>query len=233
MGRAVCRKCWTWHGSGATVCPRCGAPLAAGNAQLPGNPPPPPSTVTPPVQPAAATAARPAATVVSAHRPRRRRYLLIVAGALVLALVATLLVLQWSARAVSTDGTFSIQVPKGWLHSTGRSLPDSTASTSELMVLLGPISDGVQAHLVVTSGLDQPACGLALTGTGATAATRTIVAGSAALMTDCRTSTVGVEVITVNHRNHTYTIALTSASGQFDRLRAGALYDLLASWRWN
>jgi hypothetical protein len=53
------------------------------------------------------------------------------------------------------------------------------------------------------------------------------------LITDCRTSTVGVEVIWVNHPNHTYTLALTSASGQFDRLRAGALDDLLASWRWN
>jgi hypothetical protein len=233
MGRAVCRKCWTWHGSGATVCPRCGAPLAAGNAQLTGNPPPPPSTLTPPVQPTAARAARPAPTVVSAPRPRRRRYLFIVTAALVLALVATLLMLQWSARAVSTDGTFSIQVPNGWVHFTGRSLPDGAASTGDLMVLLGPISDGVQAHLVVTSGLAQPACGLALTATGAPAATRTTVAGSAALMTDCRTSTVGVEVVTVNHANHTYTIALTSASGQFDRLRAGTLDDLLASWRWN
>jgi hypothetical protein len=135
MGRAVCRKCWTWHGSGATVCPRCGAPLAAGNARLPANPPPPASTLTPPVQPAAAPAARSAATVVTAHRPRRRRYLSVVTGALVLVLVATLLVLQWSARAVSTDGTFSIQAPNGWVHSTGRWLSDSTAST-ELMVAL-------------------------------------------------------------------------------------------------
>jgi hypothetical protein len=149
MGRAVCRKCWTWHGSGATVCPRCGAPLGAGNAQLPGNPPPPPSTLTPPVQPAAAPAARQAATAVSTVRPRRRRYLFIVTGALVLALVATLLVLQWSARAVSTDGTFSI--PNGWVHFTGRSLPDGAPSTNDVMVLLEPISDGVQAHLVAGS----------------------------------------------------------------------------------
>lgn len=233
MGRAVCRKCWTWHGSGATVCPRCGAPLVAGNAQLPGNAPPPPSSVAPPVLPAAALPARPAAIATSRVRPRRRRFVVIVAGVVILGLAAALLVLQWSARAVSTDGGFSIQVPNGWVHFTGRSLPDGATSTNELMVLLGPISDGLQAHLVVISGLDQPTCGLALTATRASATTRTTVAGSAALMTDCRTSTVGVEVITVNHQNHTYTIALTSASRQFDRLRTGALHDLLASWRWN
>lgn len=233
MGRAVCRKCWTWHGSGATVCPRCGAPLATGNPQLPDNVPPPPSSVTSPVQPAAPPTARPAATTASRGRPRRRRFVVIVAGVAVLGLAATLLVLQWSARAVSTDGSFSVQVPSGWVHFTGRSLPDGTTSTNELMVLLGPISDGVQAHLVVTSGLNQPTCGPALTATRASVTTRTTVAGSAALITDCRTSTVGVEVITVNHPNHIYTIVLTSASRQFDRLRAGALHDLLASWHWN
>jgi hypothetical protein len=233
MGRAVCRKCWTWHGSGATVCPRCGAPLAAGNAQLPGNPPPPPSTVRPPIQPTGAPAARPAATVVSAHRPRRRRYLFIVTGALVLALVATLLVLQWSARAVSTDGTFSIQVPKGWVHSTGRSLPDSTASTSELMVLLGPISDGVQAHLVVATGFDQASCGLALPSTLPTATTETTVAGSAAVVAVCRTSRIDAEFLTVKHGSHIYVISFACASHEFARLRDGALHELLASWRWN
>ena len=233
MGRAVCRKCWTWHGSGATVCPRCGAPLAAGNQQLPDNVPPSLSPVTSPVQPAAAPKARPAVTAAPRVRPRRRRFVVIVAGVVVLGIAATLLVLQWSARAVSTDGSFSVQVPSGWVHFTGRSLPDGGMSTNESMVLLGPISDGVQAHLVVTSGLNQPTCGLALTATRASAATRTTVAGSAASITDCRTSSVGVEVITVNHQNHIYTIVLTSASRQFDQLRAGALHDLLASWRWN
>jgi hypothetical protein len=86
--------------------------------------------------------------------------------------------------------------------------------------------------MVVTADLDHPTCGLALTATHVIP-TRTSVAGSAALVTECRSSTVSAELITVNHRNQTYTIALTCASSQFAQQRDGALHDLLASWRWN
>lgn len=59
------------------------------------------------------------------------------------------------------------------------------------------------------------------------------IAGSAALVTDCRTPAVSVEVITVNHGNHTDVIAFSAASSEFDHLRDGSLHSVLDSWHWN
>src|ERR1700724_341097 len=59
--------------------------------------------------------------------------------------------------------------------------------------------------------------------------TPTTIAGSAALVTGCRTPTVTVEFITVNHGNHTDMIGFTAASRQFDRLRDTSLQALLDS----
>lgn len=185
-----------------------------------------------PVPPAATTVPAITGPAVSSRRAGWV-FAAIAAAVVVLGVVASVLVLRWSAQAVSADGAFTVQVPSGWERFTGTSLPDATTTKNELMALRGPISDGVQAHLVVTVGLDHETCGLALTATHVTGTTRTTVAGSAALVTDCRTSTMSAELITVNHGNRTYTIAFTCASSQFAQLRDGALHDLIASWRWN
>ncbi|HVS06055.1 MAG TPA: hypothetical protein VHK65_07790 [Candidatus Dormibacteraeota bacterium] len=59
--------------------------------------------------------------------------------------------------------------------------------------------------------------------------TSTTIAGSAALVTECRTPAVSVEFITVNHGNLTDMIALSAASSQFDHLRDTSLQALLDS----
>jgi len=249
MGRAVCRKCWTWHGSGATVCPRCGAPLAAGNA------PAPPDQVTAPNGPIAAAAVQPVATTPAvvagpaiSSVPRKTRLVAIAAAAVVLAAIAVLLLLQWSARAESTDGAFSVQLPSGWERFTGSSLPDGTTTKDDLLVVLGPIAGGIRTHVFIyknqadvanlgqlprTWRADQATCHVAGAVSHFSPLTPATVAGSAALVTECRTPTVTVEFITVNNGNHTYTIGFSAASSQFDQQRDGPLHDLLASWRWN
>ena len=84
-----------------------------------------------------------------------------------------------------------------------------------------------------TAGLDQATCHFSGAVGRFSPMTPTTVAGSRALVTECRTPTVSVQFITVNHGNHTDTIAFTGASSQFDQLRDGSLQALLDSWRWN
>jgi hypothetical protein len=196
---------------------------------------------------AAATALPPAAAPAMVGAHRRWRLAAISGGVVVLGVVAMLLILQWSARAVSTDGAFSVQVPAGWERFTGTDLPDGTAVTNDLIVLLGPRVDGVQARVVVVhhpSGYINLARVDRTSATNAVCqysgvvghysrATSTTIAGSAALVTDCRTPTVSIESITVTHASHTYQLVFSAASSQFDRLRDGALRDLLGSWHWN
>jgi hypothetical protein len=168
----------------------------------------------------------------------------------VLGAVAILLILQWSARAVSADGAFSVQSPNGWVRYTGTDLPDGPPTNNDLMVLLGPIADGIQAHVFIyhreagfvdlgqldrtwTAGLDQATCHFSGAVGHFSRMTSTTIAGSAALVTECRTPAVSVEFITVNHGNLTDMIALSAASSQFDHLRDTSLQALLDSWRWN
>jgi hypothetical protein len=250
MSRSVCRKCWTWHGSGATLCPRCGAPLVSGSApETSGAFNPPAALVA--SQPAATPSAPAAATGRSTSAGAARWQLGAVAAvAVVVGAVGILLILQWSARAESADGTFSVQTPSGWVRYNGTDLPDGPPTKNDLMVLLGPTADGVQAHLFIyrrqagfadlgeldrtwTAGLDQATCRFSGAVGHFSQMTPTTIADSAALVTECRTPAVSVEFITVNHGNHTDMIGFTAASSQFDRLHDTSLQALLDSWRWN
>lgn len=252
MSRAVCRKCWTWHGSGATVCPRCGTPLLSDNASVPSDAPHlPAATVAPqPAQPSATPTARPAAMGLSKSNAARWRLTLIAIVAVVLGVIATVLILQRSARADSTDGSFSVRIPSGWERYTGADLPDGPPTKNDLMVLLGPTAQGIQAHIFIyhhqagfvdlgqldrtwTAGLDQATCHFSGTVGHFSRMTPSTIAASAALVTECRTPTVSVEFITVNHGNHTDMIGFSAGSSQFDRLRDASLQALLDSWRWN
>ncbi len=69
--------------------------------------------------------------------------------AVVLGVLATVLILQRSARALSADGTFSVQPPSGWARYTGADLPDGPPTNNDPLVLLGPTADGVQAQLLI------------------------------------------------------------------------------------
>ena len=250
MSRSVCRKCWTWHGSGATLCPRCGAPLVSGSAPETSGAVNPPAAVVA-SQPAATPNAPAAATGRSTSAGAARWQLGVVAAvAVVLGAVGILLILQWSARAESADGTFSVQPPSGWVRYNGTDLPDGPPTKNDLMVLPGPTADGVQAHLFIyrrqagfadlgeldrtwTAGLDQATCRFSGAVGHFSQMTPTTIADSAALLTECRTPAGTVEFITVNHGNYTDMIGFTAASSQFDRLHDTSLQALLDSWRWN
>jgi hypothetical protein len=168
----------------------------------------------------------------------------------VLGVIAMVLFLQPSARAVSADGAFSVQTPSGWRQYTGADLPDGPPTKNDLMVLIGPTADGIQAHLFIyhrqagfvdlaqldrswTAGLDQATCRFSGAVGHFSRMTPATIAGSAALVTECRTPTVSVEFITLNHANQTDMIGFTAASGQFDRLRDTSLRVVLDSWGWN
>jgi hypothetical protein len=174
----------------------------------------------------------------------------IAAVAAVLGVVAIVLILQQSARAVSADGAFSVLPPSGWRQYTGADLPDGPPTKNDLMVLLGPTADGIQAHLFIyhrqagfidlgqldrtwTAGLDQATCRFSGAVGHFSRMMPTTIAGSTALVTECRTPTVSVEFITLNHANQTDMIGFTAASSQFDRLRDTSVRALLGSWRWN
>jgi len=137
MSRARCRKCWTWHGSGVTVCPRCGAPVGSGYSFVPPDAAtqPPPPVVFRPAQPGAAPT--PPGTVrgkaISGGAAKRRLGAIAVVG-VVCAVITLLLILQLSARAESAHSTLSVKTPSGWERFTGASLPDGTATTNDLMV---------------------------------------------------------------------------------------------------
>jgi hypothetical protein len=186
--------------------------------------------------------------MVGAHR--RWRLAAIGGGVVVLGVVAMLLILQWAGRAVSTDGSFAVQVPSGWQRYTGTALPDGTSLKDQLLVLLGPTTDGVQAHVFIyprqpgyvdlgqldrswSAGLDQATCHFSGAVGHFSRMRPGTVGGFPALVTDCRTPTVSVEFITVNHANRTYMIGFSAASTQFAQQRDGPLHDLLASWQWH
>jgi hypothetical protein len=152
VSRAVCRKCWTWHGSGATVCPRCGAAVGSGNDAAPGaiaNPSPTPDLARP-----TGAGARPLAAPGVVGRSRsvaapRWRLAAIAVVAVVLSVAALVLLLQRSAQAVSADGTFGVQPPSGWAHYARADLPYGPPTKNDLLVLPGPTPDGVQAQLFI------------------------------------------------------------------------------------
>ena len=210
----------------------------------------PAASVTP--QPAQPGAAAPAVTMgrITSSGAARWRLGAIAAVAVVLGVVAVLLLLQWSARAVSADGTFSVQTPGGWTRYTGTDLPDGPPTKNDLMVLLGPTAERIQAHVFIyrnqagfvdlgqlerswTAGRDQTICGFSGAVGHFSPMSPTTIGGSAALVTECRTPTISVEFVTVNHGNHTDMIGFSAASSQFDRLRDTSLHALLDSWRWN
>src|SRR3981081_4160505 len=130
------------------------------------------------------------------------RYLIGVVAA-GLGLAATILILQWSGRATATDGTFSVQIPSGWERYTGADLPDGPPTKNDLMVLLGPTAQGIQAHIFIyhhhagfsavgqlartwTAGLDQATCHFSGTVGHFSRMTPSTIAASAALVTECR-----------------------------------------------
>jgi hypothetical protein len=198
----------------------------------------------------AATALPPAAAPAMLGAHRRWRLAAIGGGVVVLGVVAILLVLQWSAQAASADGSFTVRVPSGWERFTGTSLPDGTTTKNELMVLLGPTRDGVQAHVFIyphqagyvdlgqldrswSAGLDQATCHFSGAVGHFSRMRPSTVGGAPALLTDCRTPAVSVEFITVNRANRTYMIGFSAASSQFAQQRDGSLHDVLASWQWH
>lgn len=185
-----------------------------------------------------APAQQPTASGRTLLRPR----FLVVAAAIVAAVVIAVLAL--SPATTSADGAFSVRIPSGWAQNTTFVLP---GGEKPVMTLIGQVTDGVQAHIIVSNNpgvfvrlsdvrqqwgtvLRSQAPGLAA---GFSALTPTTVGGADALMMEYHPSGGGIEYIIVDHNNHTYLIGFSAASSQFVRLRDGDFASLLASWHWN
>lgn len=167
----------------------------------------------------------------------------LVAAAAIVAVVV-IAVLTLAPATTSADGAFSVKIPSGWHQKTDFVLP---GGEKPVMTLYGEVTNGVQAHIIVTnnhgdyvllSKVDQvwPTV-LASQVPGLPARfsplTSRSVDGTDALVTEYRSSQVGFVFIIVDHNNHTYLIGFSSADSQFNRLRDGDFASLLASWKWN
>ncbi len=237
MSRLVCRKCWTWYSDRETSCPRCRTPLVAVDAA------PDSQASALPVAPSA-----PAAPLAPAQPPTESRPVLLrprffVAAVAIVAVVA-IAVLTLAPGTTSADKAFSVKIPSGWHQNTDFVLP---GGEKPVMALVGQVTDGIQAHIIITnsngrfvrlSDVDQQwATVLGSQSYGLTAGfsalTPTTIGGSDAVVTTYHAAGADIEFIIVDHANHTYLIGFSAASSQFASLRDGDFASLLASWHWN
>lgn len=175
----------------------------------------------------------------------RSRFFAIAALVAALLIVVLGLLLLSHHRVSSTDGAFSVEVPGGWTQLKG---PYPDGSDPGVMTLYGPVADGVQPHVTISS----PPAGLVAldkvshvwtayspcrSGTTASVGsmTPTTVGGSPALTATCDGTrpNVRLAIVYVNHGGKTYVIALTAAGADLEHERAGPLNAIIASWHWN
>src|SRR6202035_3463412 len=130
LSRAVCRTCWTWYANGESVCPKCHTRLVGADNRVSASPVDPATTAVPTPSPAITPSApAPTQPTVDAPFPAPAQsrasgiswpvWLLIGGGALAVIAVIGLLILGLKVTGAlgpvtSSDGVFSVKVPKGW-----------------------------------------------------------------------------------------------------------------------
>ena len=241
MGQAVCRNCWTWYANGQTVCPTCRVPLMSadvGAAPVDSTQTPTADTATgAPPGPAPAPGTPLPSTGVGWMR------LLPVGGVLAIAVIGVALFasLGLGGPAKASDGSFSVKAPRGWTPSTTSQI----GGYPVVLALSARGSNGVRSEfavadfgqLVPLSAIENNwalvlSSGKLPVGGTLGALTRTTVGGAPALEVDYQSSQFSGELLFIDYGNKTYIAALTSAPGDFQRLRQSDFATILSSWEW-
>ena len=258
MSRAVCRTCWTWYANGESVCPKCQTRLvgadtrtsasavdAAGTVASTTNP----VTATPPpaLTQATADAPFPAPARSSSSGISWPVWLLIGGGALAVIAVVGLMVLGLKVTGAlgpvtSSDGVFSVKVPKGWAQGSAM-----TGTIAQPVLALASLqtTNGVKPEFVVAdlgqsvplstieAGWDPVLRSGRVTVPGTLSGlTRTTVAGAPALSVDFHGSKYTGQLLFIDYGSKTYIVEMASDPSEFDRLRDSDFSAILSSWQW-
>jgi hypothetical protein len=169
--------------------------------------------------------------------------LLPVGGVIAIAVIAVALFanLNLGGPAKASDGSFSVKAPRGWVPST----TSQVDGYSVLLALDSVGSHGVKnefavadfGQLVPLSAIENNwqlvlSSGKLPIGGTLGALTRTTVGGAPALEVDYQGSQFSGELLFIDYGKKTYIVALTSAPGEFQRLRQSEFATILSSWEW-
>ncbi|MEA2634426.1 MAG: hypothetical protein QOH92_1193 [Chloroflexota bacterium] len=247
MSRAVCRTCWTWYANGESVCPKCrtrlvGAADSGGSASAADDNPRGLSTPGPRADAPFPTPARSGSSGISWPL-----WLLIGGGALAVIAVIGLLVLGLALTGAlgpvtSSDGAFSVRVPKGWAQG---STVTTTVAKPVLALARLKTTNGVKPEFVVAdlgqsvplatieAGWDPVLRSGRVTVPGTLGGlTRTTVAGAPALTAEFQGSKYTGQLLFVDYGSKTYIVEMASDPSEFVSLRASDFSAILSSWHW-
>lgn len=243
MSRAVCRTCWTWYANGESLCPKCHTRLVGAVAATPDQPVSAPPT--PPPQPTA-DAPFPTPARAGSAGIGWPLWLLIGGGGLAVIAVVGLLVLGLVATGAlgpvtSSDGVFSVKVPRGWAEGNG-----VTATVKPVLALarLKPTNDVKPEFVVADLGQSVPLATIEagwdpvlrsgrVTVPGTLGGlTRTSVAGAPALSAQFQGSKYTGQLLFVDYGTKTYIVEMASDPSEFDTLRDSDFSAILSSWHW-
>jgi hypothetical protein len=164
--------------------------------------------------------------------------LIVVVGLLVLGLVAT----GALGPVTSSDGVFSVKIPKGWAQ--GRAV---TTTVTKPVLALAKLhrTNGVEPEFVVAdlgqsfplstieAGWDPLLRSGRFTVPGTLGGlTRTTVAGAPALSVEFHGSKYTGQLLFVDYGSKTYIVEMASDPSDFDRLRDSDFSAILSSWQW-
>jgi len=258
LSRAVCRTCWTWYANGESVCPKChtrlvGADNRASALAVDGAgvvaPTPSPTIATPPsalIQPTA-DAPFPAPAQSRSSGISWPVWLLIGGGAIALIAVIGLTVLGLQVTGAlgpvtSSDGVFSVKVPKGWAQG---SAVTTTITKPVLALAKLKTTNGVKPEFVVAdlgqsvplaaieAGWDPVLRSGRVTVPGTLGGlTRTTVDGAPALSVEFHGSKYTGQLLFVDYGSKTYIVEMASDPTDFESLRDSDFSAILSSWQW-
>ena len=257
MSRAVCRTCWTWYANGESVCPKCQTRLVGAETRTsapspredPGSlsAPEQRETPPPPLSQPTADAPFPAPAQSGSSGISWPIWLLIGGGALAVVVVVGLLVLGLLVTGAlgpvtSSDGAFSVKVPKGWAQGTAVT---STIAKPVLAMARLQATNGVKPEFVVADlGQSVPLATIEanwdpvlrsgrVTVPGTLGAlTRSTVAGAPALSVEFHGSKYTGQLLFVDYGSKTYIVEMASDPSESDALRDNDFSAILSSWQW-
>jgi hypothetical protein len=255
LSRAVCR--WTWYANGESGCPKCRTRLvgadprgsAAADDDYPRGLSTPGPRVTPPpafTQPTA-DAPFPAPAQSGSSGISWPIWLLIGGGAIAVVAVIGLMVLGLLVTGglgpvTSSDGAFSVKVPKGWAQGSGvtTTMTKPVLALARLKKTNGVEPDFIVADLgqsvplsTIEAGWDPVLRSGRVNVPGTLGGlTRTTVAGAPALSVEFHGSKYTGQLLFIDYGSKTYIVEMASDPSEFDRLRDSDFSAILSSWQW-